>query len=172
MATFESDLTKSDVLALAGEAASRIEFLPFMPQAELAKRLARAAAFVMPSLYESCGNGWIEAMACGVPVIGSLWSCGPEVVSHGETGLLCDPESPEDIADKVKTVMRDRDLAMRLGRAGRRAALERFSVGKAAETSERFYRLCLANASLSIKPRSAAGPARTSPEMNAPGGGR
>jgi glycosyltransferase involved in cell wall biosynthesis len=156
MATFESDMTKREVLALAGEAASRIEFLPFMSQGELAKRLARASAFVMPSLYESCGNGWVEAMACGVPVIGSLSSCGPEVVSDGETGLLCDPEDANDVAEKVKIVVRDRGLAARMGRAGRRGAIERFSVEKAAETSERFYRLCEPDSSLLGKRRSAA----------------
>jgi glycosyltransferase involved in cell wall biosynthesis len=143
MATFESDLTKKEVLALAGAGASRIEFLPFMAQAELAKRLAQAAVFVMPSLYESCGNGWVEAMACGIPVIGSLSSCGPEVVKQGETGLLCDPESPNDVADKVKLIMRERGLAAELGRAGRREAIERFSVEKAAAASEHFYGLCL-----------------------------
>jgi glycosyltransferase involved in cell wall biosynthesis len=145
LATFEADLTKTEVLALAGAEANRIEFLPFMSQGELAKQLARASAFVMPSLYESCGNGWIEAMACGVPVIGSRRSCGPEVVTDGETGLLCNPESPADVAEKVKAVLLDRDLAVRMGRAGRRAAVERFSVEKAAATSEEFYQLCLAD---------------------------
>lgn len=143
MATFESDLTKAEVLALAGEAAGRIEFLPFMSQKELARQLASASVFVMPSLYESCGNGWVEAMACGVPVVGSLLSCGPEVVSDGQTGFLCDPENPQDVAAKVKTLMRNRDLSARMGLAGRQAAIARFSVEKAAAISERFYGLCL-----------------------------
>lgn len=156
MATFESDMKKEEVLGLAGEVANRIEFLPFMSQTELARHLARANVFVMPSLYESCGNGWVEAMACGVPVVGSLLSCGPEVVAEGETGFLCDPENPGNVAKKVTLLMENRDLATRMGLAGRRAAIERFSVEKGAATSERFYRRCVENRVVRRQPGSVA----------------
>ena len=142
MATFECEMKKVEVLSLAGDMAGRIKFLPFMSQKELAPFMAQASVFVMPSLYESCGNGWIEAMACGVPVVGSLASCGPEVVLDGETGLLCNPESPEDVAEKVKTILADKALGKRMGEAGRRHATGQFSVEVATEISERFYAFC------------------------------
>jgi glycosyltransferase involved in cell wall biosynthesis len=145
MASFECEMKKTEVLSLAGDMAGRIDFLPFMSQKELAPVMARASVFVMPSLYESCGNGWIEAMACGVPVVGSSISCGPEIVADGETGFLSNPDSPEDVARKVTTIMSDKALASQMGAAGRRRAMTRFSVEVAAEISEGFYSSCVEN---------------------------
>src|SRR6516225_8165704 len=139
MASFECEMKKAEVLSFAGEMAHRIEFLPFMSQKELAPVMAGASVFVMPSLYESCGNGWIEAMACGVPVVGSSASCGPEIIADGETGFLSNPEDPGEVAQKVKDILSDRERALQMGAAGRRRAIARFSVEVAAEVSEHFY---------------------------------
>jgi phosphatidylinositol alpha-1,6-mannosyltransferase len=49
----------------------------------------------------------------------------PEAVKNGETGLLVDPESPEEVAESVRRLLRDRPLATRLGEAGRRE-IERY----------------------------------------------
>ena len=47
--------------------------------------------FVMPSRSEGFGLGFIEAQACGVPVIGHRWTSMTELVKEGETGFLCEP---------------------------------------------------------------------------------
>jgi glycosyltransferase involved in cell wall biosynthesis len=142
MIGYEADLSKEEVMQLAGKGAPQIEFVPFMPQERLAEMLASSGIFLMPSIYESCGNGWIEAMSCGLPVIGSTWSCGPEIVADGVTGLLANPGDPADVARKVTRLLRSPDMASQLGVAGRRRVLERFSVEIAVRTSERFYAEC------------------------------
>lgn len=142
MIGFEADFSKADILRLAGKGAAQIEFLPFMPQERLAKTLATCGISLMPSLYKSCGNGWVEAMSCGLPVIGSTWSCGPEIVADGVTGLLANPSDPADVACKVGRLLRNPNLANELGRAGRRRALERFSLKVAVQKSEMFYDEC------------------------------
>ena len=142
MIGYDSDLSKSDVLKEAGAGASQIDFLPFMPQRELAGALNSAGIFAMPSLYESCGNGWIEAMSCSLPVVGSTASCGPEIVSDGRTGLLANPEDPTDVARKVTQLLRDPVMATRFGQAGRERVMERFSLNIAVAKSEEFYAAC------------------------------
>lgn len=140
---FEADLTKQDILDQASGVADRIEFLPFMEQRQMAELMAKAEVFAMPSFYESCGNGWVEAMSCGVPVVGSTLSCGPEIVADGVSGLLADPARPEDIAEKIVRLLSDAALAGQMGAAGRERALKRFSVEVAVARSDSFYRACI-----------------------------
>jgi glycosyltransferase involved in cell wall biosynthesis len=144
MIGFPADVSENDIMRVAGaNVASQITFIPYMKQAELASYLARASVYAMPSLYESCGNTWIEAAACETPVIGSNKSCGPEIVADGETGLLADPDNPQDIAEKILRLLDDCNLAARLGTAGRIRAKRMFSVELAVAEADRFYRECL-----------------------------
>ena len=86
---------------------------------ELAALMSGAAAFCLPSLFESFGLTALEAMACGAPVVVSNRGALPEVV--GDAGLTCDP-SPEAIAEALGRVLGDDTLARRLGEAGRARA--------------------------------------------------
>ncbi len=140
---FPSDMTEHEVRAEAGAYGDRLEFIPFMNQTELAHFFATAAVYAMPSLYESCGNTWLEAAACGLPVVGSTLSCGPEVVLDGQTGLLADPNNHRDVADKIIRLLRDETLANQLGRAGCERAKKMFSIDVAVRTSQDFYERCL-----------------------------
>src|SRR4051812_11756374 len=71
---------RQQLRSLAGETASRqIELHDAVPQSELAALMRRCAVFAMPSILESFGNVWAEAMASGAPVVGSTLSAGPEV---------------------------------------------------------------------------------------------
>ena len=75
-----------------------------------------AAAFLDPTLYEGFGYGVLEAMACGAPVVASNRTSIPEVV--GEAGLLCDPESPVELAGALRRVLEEPGLAEGLRRRG------------------------------------------------------
>lgn len=143
MATFKADVDYGEFLNGVGKARNQVVFLPFMSQAELAPLLAQATVFAMPSLYESCGNGWIEAMSCGVPVVGSKLSCGPEIVSEGQTGFLANPDNPDEISEKVQLLLNNPELNHRLGRIARETALRRFSLEVAVKESVNFYDACL-----------------------------
>jgi glycogen synthase len=144
---FPADLTEAQVRAEAGPVGEQLEFVPFMQQADLARYLARATVYAMPSLYESCGNTWVEAAACSVPSVGTTLSCGPEIVLDGVTGLISDPNNPADVAEKIIRLLRDPELAHRLGAAGLRRANELFSLDIAVRESESFYEQCIQNRS-------------------------
>lgn len=72
----------------------------------------------------------LEAMSFGCPLVASATPPVEEVVIHGENGLLADFLSPSDIADKMETMLADRDLAARLGKAARQTVVERYDVNK------------------------------------------
>ncbi|MDY5784795.1 glycogen synthase [Corynebacterium sp.] len=95
-----------------------------MPADKVRDVYAAADVFVCPSIYEPLGIVNLEAMACETAVVASRVGGIPEVVVDGETGVLvdydeADPEAFEHrIAEAVNSVVADRDLAARMGRAG------------------------------------------------------
>ncbi len=115
----------------------RVIFTGFVPAADLPPLYTGADVFVYPSLYEGFGIPALEAMACGTPVVASNTSSLPEVV--GEAGLLADPRSPEEIARKIRMVLRDKKLAEELSLRGKQRARE-FSWEKTAKGTLEVYR--------------------------------
>jgi starch synthase len=76
---------------------SGIVWIPdHLPRHELAAILTAATAFVCPSIYEPLGIVNLEAMACGIPVVGTATGGIPEVVADGETGWLVPIEQIQD----------------------------------------------------------------------------
>lgn len=88
---------------------SRVTFLSFMPQSELPPYLRAADIFVRPSLSEGLGNSFLEAMATGIPVIATPVGGITDFLVDGETGLLCEVNNPQSIAQKVEKLIKDRE---------------------------------------------------------------
>lgn len=88
---------------------ARVTFLPFMPQSELPPYLRAATIFVRPSLSEGLGNSFLEAMAAGIPIIATPVGGIPDFVVDGETGLFCEVDNPQSIAQKVEKLIKDRE---------------------------------------------------------------
>lgn len=86
----------------------RIHFLHIVPNDDMPALYSLASCFVYPSLYESFGLAQLEAMACGCPVVGANTGAIPEV--SGGAALLFDPHKPEDIADKLLSMLQDTTL--------------------------------------------------------------
>jgi glycosyltransferase involved in cell wall biosynthesis len=61
----------------------------------------------------------LEAMASEVPVVATRVGSVPETVLDGETGFLTTPGEPNEVADRIVTLLEDSELAKRMGRAGR-----------------------------------------------------
>ena len=102
--------------------------------------LALADLFVLPSLGEHFGRVLIEAMATGKAVVATDAGGVPEVVIHGETGLLVPPAQPAPFATAVLALLKDPAKAARLGNAGRRRAEKVFSLGRHVEAVETLYK--------------------------------
>jgi glycosyltransferase involved in cell wall biosynthesis len=82
--------------------------------------------FVLPSRHEGLSTALLEAMAMGVPVVATRVGGNPELVEHGETGLLVDPD-PEQLARAIALLLEDRGLAKRLAESAARVVRERYS---------------------------------------------
>ncbi|HEV3187111.1 MAG TPA: glycosyltransferase family 4 protein [Acidimicrobiales bacterium] len=95
---------------------------------ELARLYGEAEVAIVPSLYEGFSLPAIEAMSCGVAVVATTGGALPEVVgTSGETGLLVEPNNPEALVTAIAKLLDDVELRERLGAAGRRRVIERFT---------------------------------------------
>lgn len=116
-----------------------------VPNNELPSYLNRAKLFILPSLYEGHPKTLIEAMACGVPVIGTDVQGIKEVISHGSNGWLCGTQ-PESIRNAIKKLGSSEQLCERLGRDSRKFAVKNYAIDHIAETE---YQLLLRMATAS-----------------------
>jgi sugar transferase (PEP-CTERM/EpsH1 system associated) len=89
--------------------------------------------FVLPSLREGISNTILEAMASGLPVVATKVGGNPELVVEGETGMLVPPSDPVAMADAVHSYLKDLPKLQRHGQAGRKRAVENFSIEKMVE---------------------------------------
>ncbi|HJQ70388.1 MAG TPA: glycosyltransferase family 4 protein [Blastocatellia bacterium] len=87
----------------------------------------RCSLFVMPSEAEGFGIVFLEAMAYGKPIIGGAHAATPSVVEHEQTGLLVERKDVAAIAQSIIRILKDDDLRLRLGSAGRRRLVDRFT---------------------------------------------
>ncbi|GAF93855.1 unnamed protein product, partial [marine sediment metagenome] len=104
-----------------------VKFLGNRPHRELPQHLNRATLFVLPSLYEGHPKTLLEAMSCGLPVIGTNVPGIRELIRHRETGYLCGT-SPAEIRAAILKVLGDAKLREKMGRQARQFVVENFSV--------------------------------------------
>ena len=112
-----------------------------LPRPELIAVLAASDVFVCPSVYEPLGIVNLEAMAVGLPVVGSATGGIPDVIVDGETGLLVPIEQVQDgtgtpidparfeadLAERLTTLVTDTEAARTMGQAARRRVEEHFA---------------------------------------------
>lgn len=123
----------------------------------VAPLLAGADLFLLPSNSESFGLSALEALASGVPVIGSDAGGLPEVVRDGETGALCRPGDVEAMSQAALAILRDRTRWQEMSLLAERDARERFSMDAIVAEYESFYEYTLAQPS-SVERRAATPP--------------
>jgi glycosyltransferase involved in cell wall biosynthesis len=101
-------------------------------------------ALVLPSRLEGFPLAVVEAMLAEVPVVAADVGSVREAILDGETGFLVPPDDADALADRLRLVLGDPELARRLGPAGRARAVERFTAEKMTESYEELYREILA----------------------------
>lgn len=91
-----------------------IEFLGFIPDADLLATYRASDIFVLPSLTEGLPQVLIESMACGVPAVASRVGGIPELIRDGENGLLVEPGSTGQLTQAIRRLARDNELRERI----------------------------------------------------------
>lgn len=107
---------------------------------ELVEEYRRCDAVLVPSRYEGFGYAALEAMACAKPVVGFRCGAVDEVVSNGETALLCDVDDVDTLAAYCRRLASERHFAMAVGLNGRARAISKFSEVRAVDAYVELYR--------------------------------
>jgi glycosyltransferase involved in cell wall biosynthesis len=107
--------------------ADSIEWVGWLRSPEELRDFYRSVdMLVMPSRRESFGVSAVEASATGLPVIATRFGGIPEIVIHGETGLLVDPENVEGFGKAIVLLAENVDLRLQMGCRGRMRAEANF----------------------------------------------
>lgn len=119
-------------------------FLGSVPYEQVPALYHEFDAFALPSHTEGLPRVVLEAQATATPVVATRVGGVPEVVDDGETGLLCPPGRPDELASAIDRLVADESTRERLGRAGRTAVEAGYTWG---ELYDRYERLLEATVS-------------------------
>jgi N-acetyl-alpha-D-glucosaminyl L-malate synthase BshA len=126
-AELASELDVKDSLIFAGQ------------QAAVETLLKVSDLFLLPSEFESFGLSALEALSCGVPVVGTSSGGTSEVVDHERAGFLFDVGDTDSMAEASLSLLEDEARHRRFGEAARASVLERFSEEDVVTRYESFY---------------------------------
>jgi glycosyltransferase involved in cell wall biosynthesis len=116
--------------------ADQVVLSGFLPDAELATRLARSHLLAVPSSYEGFGIAHLEGMGAGLPAIASTAGAAHEIIDHGHNGFLVPPTDPAPLARHVGALIADRERLIQMSLA----AVERYhSFPTWSKSSERIH---------------------------------
>ncbi len=104
-----------------------VELIGEISREGVRQRLRDSHVLLHPSYSEGIPNSVLEAMSCGLPVVVTDVGGTGEVMTDKVHGFLCPPREPQLLADALRALWRDPNLARRLGEAGRTRVVEAFS---------------------------------------------
>ena len=110
-----------------------VEFMGEKSRQEVVRLLRDCTFLVLPSRAEPFGMVVTEAMASRKAVIATRVGGIPEIIEHGRSGILVEPDDPAALADTMATLLRDAGLRDTLAQAGFRRALEHFAFTRMGE---------------------------------------
>jgi phosphatidylinositol alpha-1,6-mannosyltransferase len=127
-----------------------VRFVGFVPEKDKVKYFQACDIYTMPSKSEESrgdvegfGLTYLEANACGKPVIGGRQGGCLEAVADGESGLLVDPDSEEQMAAALTRLLCDSTLYQHLSQQGLKRAREVFSWQASCRRLETLYKRCI-----------------------------
>lgn len=108
---------------------SRVTFLGQIKHEDLPKYYQMADVFARPSLSEGLGISFLEAMASGVPTIGTRVGGIPDFLENGVTGWFCEKKNPKSIAEKINYVLnkKNKEEVERVAKNAKRLVLEKYN---------------------------------------------
>ena len=150
--------------SLAGELGvdDEVSFTGALEHDELARRLRQADLFTLAPHSESFGNVFAEALASGVPIVGTRVGGIPRIVEHGRNGLLVRPGRPAELAEAIAELGSRPRLRERIARRNRERAVSDFTWSEMADDYVNVYDRVLEDRQETASV-AAAHPARSTP---------
>jgi len=118
---------------------SNVFFIPRVPREQMPLIYPGGDMLVLPSVYEPFGNVVLEALASGLPVIGSKIGGMADVIRHGETGLHIKPGNEAQLSKYMQLLLANEALRKEMSISARRDAVERFDSMVVARQIEKIY---------------------------------
>ena len=118
-----------------------VQNLGHIADSEQLVRIYNAAdLFIIPSLADNLPNTAVEAIACGVPVVGFNSGGIPDIIDHHKTGYLAKPGDVNSLKDGIEWVLKTKSEGVDFSKNCRRRALEKFSQAEQAKAYAGLYR--------------------------------
>lgn len=137
------DRAALEALAASAGIGGRVNFLGVVTRSELWSLYHHALFFAMPSrMPEGLGLVFLEAMAAGVPVIGTRSGGTPEIVDHGRTGLLVEDNTPAALAAAMRQMLNDSGERRGMGERARQWVASRYTWRQFAAQYLEVYSAC------------------------------
>ena len=154
--TSNSELAPFKVI-IAGDGPLKKELEDFIRKSELTDQisllghitkieslLASTDIFVLPSLYEGFPLALLEAMASGCAIIGSNAGGIPDIITNSNTGFIVNRGDSRALAERIKLLLIDKELRLKLGKSGREHVRTKFRWVNTARSIYQIYkRICL-----------------------------
>ncbi|MBN2802142.1 MAG: glycosyltransferase [Deltaproteobacteria bacterium] len=124
---------------------NNVEFTGSLPHSEILKLIQQAQIVMAPSVVAKNldrESGIIvakEASACSVPVIGTIHGGIPDIIDDGKTGFLVRERDSEALGERLITLLEDRDLRDKFGKAARNKMLDEYDIRQKVEELEQIY---------------------------------
>jgi len=134
------DRSRLESLVRRHQLQSRISFTGTLPREQVFEILAHSRMVVLPTLYEGFPYSLLEAMSLGVPIITTRVLGLPEIIPEGKNGILVYPRDVSGLADAIRVLLVDDELADSMGREGRRLVEARFSLQSMVEQTRQVYK--------------------------------
>jgi phosphatidylinositol alpha-1,6-mannosyltransferase len=128
-----------DNLVKKYDIADKVEFLGTLRHDEIPKLLNKSHLFVRPSRFEGFGVSFIEAMACGIPVVTCPRGGITDFVTQDVTGKLVEPDDPSALSHAMNELIENPDKREQLANAAQKLVNERYNWSKIVDNVENLY---------------------------------
>ena len=95
---------------------SNVDFMGYLPKEEVIPLIRGSLALIQPSLVEGISSTLLEAMACQIPIIASNVGGNKELIKNNENGFLIEPDSIDEINEKIILLSNDPQLVKQFGK--------------------------------------------------------
>lgn len=133
----EKESYKLQVTSLKSE--ENIKFFGEISHDQIPSYLHQADIFVRSSRSEGMGNSFVEALAAGLPIIGTSVGGIKDIIKDRETGLFVKIDDPIDLAEKIILLLMNKELAINILENGRKMVEEKFSWEEISKCYERIF---------------------------------
>jgi len=135
---FGNGSLKKSLQVFSKELKIDVDFRSNIPNKDLAEEFNKSKLFILPSFYEGCPKVLLEAMACGISVIGANVYGINEIIKHKENGYLCETDS-DSIKKAIIEVLNDENLQEKIKLNARKTILQDFSLEKILKKEKNIY---------------------------------